>query len=136
MNKLWLVISSILIVFSCTKEDVQLEEEPLLLSETIIGEWEIRAEVNLMAFRDFEWHDVSPPYTIYRYDDRDTLGIYSSDGRLFDEIPYFVNDQDTLLYYYSPGSSTRDVVFFDSNRIEFFWQTREGRNGRRLIRKE
>ncbi len=136
MNEFWLIIGLILISSTCTKKDVLIEEKDLLLSETIIGEWEIKAEVDLMEFGDLDWHDLSPPYTTYIYNSVDTLGIYFSDGRLFDEIPCFVNDQDTLLYYYSPGSSTRDVTFFDKNRIEFFWQTREGRNGRRIIRKE
>ena len=136
MNKLWLVISSILIVFSCTKEDVQLEEEPLLLSETIIGEWEIKGEVDPMEFGDLEWHDLSPPYTTYIYNSVDTLSIYFRDGRLADEIPYFINDQDSLIYYYLLGLDAHEVDFFDKNQIDFFRDTREGPTGKRLIRKE
>ena len=135
MNKLWLVIGVFVISGSCVKDDIQIEED-LLLSEVIIGEWELQAEVDLMDYGDLEWHDLSPPFNQYQFTAEDTLRIVFGDGRLFRKTNYAIINQDSLIDMNAPGQEYREVEYFDQNRIEFFWQTREGRNGRRLIRKE
>ena len=137
MNKLWLVIGVFVISGSCVKDDIQIEED-LLLSEVIIGEWELQAEVDLMDYGDLEWHDLSPPYNTYIFSEDDTLSIFFGGERLFNRFSYYPDNRDSIIYFYvpAPNGTPGRVSYFDENQIDYSTFNREGPNGRRLIRKK
>ena len=120
-------------LISCTKEDIT--EQPLLLSEVIVGSWQVREAINVLDYGDYEWHRVAyiENEAIFTEDNQYT---YLYQEELIEEAEYLVQDSDSTIQFLPPKNSTWFIESFDQNEFVVKRDTREGVEKYKYVRLE
>ncbi len=127
-KRVLLTIFLLAVTLSCKKEEIV--SSPILLSEIIYGDWEIRESISYLDYRDFELHSLNPPYPYYRFYKTGEYEVWYLDTPTTITAPFIVNNQDSTIRL---NKRTINVVTFSEEMIEMIWDG--GRTGERLYRK-